>query len=605
MICNLNFKLDSILFITVFWCYGIYAAGSNPNFGLNYNIILTLIIVAYLFIINKTLSPITLNFSFKFNYNYIILSFLLVFSLLYLSLDNLRNDLVWDQLTHFRSSNIYAIKLFNSTMLFDNLYSKHFLYVINLIILIIISIIFYFYNNYKSLLSLTIVCSLFLSIRLFYILIRNGNGEPYPPFRGILYNISSALLGISSMSYRIVGVFILLISIIKLYSIINKFNNKFIVILFILNILSLDLLITTASMAEQSIFTFCILLIFMFKLISHEFSLNDHYSWLSILAISALVRSPIFIVLSIYLSYLLFLYNYSTKEKFKFFLIYLIVLPWYIQAFTFGSNANYLNGFSKYIPYDNFSLMRIYFILKNNIAIDLWIQSLSISIIFIFIITPFIIFLFIKGKLKYLINIIYFSLILVFLSLRTDHLGWQRYYIEYILPFYLLSVYLLLKFISKYSIKLAIIFIIFNIYLNCSNYKTTLNYAVKFNIQPLAEELFDITVPIRYVEKKFGLDNLMLLSVTYGEGPYILSDLKIKDIKNLVSSKNKFIKFSEFDQLNPIDLNAINEINTLIVADFQGDKNNLFNNLIMFDWKVDKIYTNNSSNNKTYIFHRN
>ena len=60
-----------------------------------------------------------------------------------------------------------------------------------------------------------------------------------------------------------------------------------------------------------------------------------------------------------------------------------------------------------------------------------------------------------------------------------------------------------------------------------------MNYAVKFNIQPLAEELFDITVPIRYVEKKFGLDNSMLLSVTYGEGPYILSDLKIKDIKNL------------------------------------------------------------------------
>jgi hypothetical protein len=244
--------------------------------------------------------------------------------------------------------------------------------------------------------------------------------------------------------------------------------------------------------------------------------------------------------------------------------------------------------------------MRFKFALAEGIALNLWLYYLPIIIVIAYLISP-IIFFFVRKKLFLLISSIQILMLYQFFSIRVDHWGVDRYQIEYIVPFSILTIYLITVKFSQYKLFIAnltlILITLLNIFLPNKHFISEKNYDIKTTI----EQLYDITDSIKWAVSNYDPSRVVVLSVTYGESPFINSGLTWSEINKLIVRRNDFIGTSEFtypgiDVINKLSNNK--DVDVILLGDCPWDKDGLLSSLIQNGWRKVVVFKNKKSGNE-------
>jgi len=603
---EITLRYQPLLLLVIFWSYGLYGAGSHPSFGIFANSIITIYILILTIIITRTFQAKSWTFAIKFT-KLELVGFIAIATILTTNnWTHLESDLVWDQLAHFRTANILTIKLLPKIANVTGDYPATYIaYLLNLLLLFFVLGSLYFSERPDGSPNIARILGAIAACRIIVIYFKGGNGEPYPPFRTFAFNLTSVLLGSNDFSGRSSSFLTLIVFLFILYLVLRSLVNKPHAALLILTISSCELIQNTAAMLEQSIFAFCILSLFLIRIASVKPGNNEELFWLAILTIGSLIRSSLIIPLLFFLIYLFFFTHKKATEKIQLLIIPAIVAPWFLQLYIFGSNAFYQPDSAKFIPFDHIPLMRIYFAIKAGVALDLWMQSNPTIFVAAYIATPLCL-LFINREYAVLIILISIAMCYSFFSIRPDHWGWNRYQVEYLLPFAFLSIHIFATQIYRKIGKplsntfLAIVFI-----LSFIPARFDLRIAEKYSIGVMAEQLYDVKNALKWAATSSNPNRIVLLSVTYGEAPFINAGFNAAEIGQLIQVRNRFlINGNEFGLPNYTQLANSTDVDLILIADCPWDRSLVINHLTSHNWTEVAHFKGNNSNNLTLAFRR-
>jgi len=435
------------VFISLFWVYGFMAYGTAESLGLAIRVAIEILLVFSCFTFLDTRQNILTNIRLK--------SFIVALaftSILAIGMTmSASSDLSGDETAHLRSAHIIAIKLGSSMLRFPPLAAANaelFYRIVTLsfisFFLVTSALIWDYYSKNRSE-RFFVPVLIIEGIRFLMVIATGGNGEPYPQLRNLINGVVTSIFGFNRFAICLIGISSLTAMLFYLYN--SKYISRAV---FYLAAYLLTVLFVSGSLfwgvfyLEQSIFTFSVItpLLLRLTLSRSKMSSTEGLNWLTILALSCLIRSVIVVPLLLLSVYLVINKIVRGQSLLKACSILSIAIPSTLQLIYIPSNARYTHGFANVIGDNQFLASRLLYYLKNGVVIDIISRHSGLLVICVYTTSAILVLFATKASLRVIIFWVslQFLMLVSFFSLRTDHLGIERYQIEYVLPFFFSAV---------------------------------------------------------------------------------------------------------------------------------------------------------------------
>ena len=514
--------------------------------------------------------------------------------------DRLNQPIVGD---HFfygkfaKAHEIYAINFLNKFVNIGDIVFKDAMHFLDLFILISVALLIRLskFIKFSFILVSILMCIALLLLR--YLVISTGGGlSPQPPFQVFPLWLSTSIFSLSDFSLRmpqLMGLIgcsflIYLVSFKKL----GRINSFFIATA----LCSFPLFIHVATLVEGSIWTsvLWILLLIQIPLCHGKNDISYWYCIFSIISIFVLLRITSFIAYPIF--FILFVFHHiSLLNKNKSLLIYaatpiLLCLPYLFISIINGTPATYISGESAFIPRDHLTFHRIAYAISSGVGVDTILSV--INPLWIFLLLG--IFILNKNEKFYLLNrfliVLFLGLALaMFFSIRPVLWSTDRYKAEYLIPFIIFGGYLIF---SKIYITLRGVFLIpilssVIIYFNLvSFFGYPHNIADRVTDQRFkraSEQVYDYSSAL-IAAKNAGLaKNTLIVGVTYGVLPQILSGFTVEEAKKSLELFKKPIRGSDWTSVDPDLVNKEPDIKLVLLTD-GGNVESIKRDLLDLGW---------------------
>ena len=584
---QINFNWSIILLFVFCWNHGIFGSVLTQNT----NIILFFISTLLMSIIISFLS----YFGLANSKNFIgfvsikgkdILHFLIYFIIIILfSYENFISYIKFDPLLHSALAHIHGVKflLYDSIFLekFENLKFNWVLAIFNLFALfglLIFALFIRWLKNINLYYAIAMIVFTFILSRI-VIYSAGGYGSGHPPFRIFPVWLTSTLFFLSDFSFKMPGIFALIILMCYLQKEMHKSIDYFSSCLFGLSIGLIPILLYSSLIVEPSIWASTIITVFLIDLYNSAMEQKfDFFKWLIIIVIGSLMRqgivalfAPFAILIILYKDYTIFSIKKIRLQSI------IIIFTWAI-FFVFSLLVG--TGGTKHIVNDSMAtnmIMNFLNTLESGIVKNAFIRDIDSHLI------PFFIFAFIpiQKNIKVFTNSIIISisfLFLLFLYTSSSAYGFDsvsRYQAEYFVPFVILGYYkfyLVIKnqFFSKtiYLLIPPLIVLLLNINSFTNNYRyrnilTKNQKEIHFGALG-SSNIFNYNKLYDYLKKKKSLGHTLFMGTKGKLFSQILSDLSISDVKKQESIFNQLPEYAQVtDIVNSLD--QIEDIKYVVV----------------------------------------
>ena len=546
----LEFNIYFFLIIVNFITYSIYAVLSKYNILLLEILINLNFIIFYYFYKKDSNEKISFYFSFKKSEIFFFLG--LLFFLVVLAFSQLKVPIFSDELATTRRATrnaYFSSFLFVNILNFDYLKTIPFKYIIqilNLIQILFVISIFYFFKKKHNILSL-----IFILIVTFILRLIIKDGVHHPPLNHIFSSIFISFFGLNHFVIRISYLIPFWIFLISIYKLIRESLSENLSMIFTLSISTFPLLLLGSVSPDYSIYS-CI--IFTYLLFYFTIKKNVDYRFcILIISIGILFRITIFT--GFILIGLSFIADYVNKKFLlinkilqlikvqKVLLLFLIFFPLLIvslggtPAFEGLDNTSPINNFLEAIE----SKILVYSLMKQ---IPSWYYL-------------FIIFILFSTRRIEIACFFIFNLIIYF-SVESGMWGEARYVLEYGVPFFLIGHFIFIKLLinkKKYLLSyfFTIMIIFFNIYdfykFPSSNISGDIIYEKGFhvitkdknkNTKYVNRPRYSYDKAYAYIGKLNAKNNTLMLGTTYGVLPQIIENYSYNEIVNILYLRNNF-----------------------------------------------------------------
>jgi hypothetical protein len=542
LILKINWPL-TMLFV-LFWTYGLHGAmASNSSiFEIGFSFYLLVIGLFFLLLGVRKKNNFTLRHSLLIKDVFIL--FLMILFWIFVTYDRLNNPLSGDQFFYSEYSKIhefFILKVLSKFLELGDIVFKIAIHLIDLMILCLLISFIYLQRFFKLpfiIVSFVLCCSIIFSR---FIIVKMGGGlNPHPSFQLFPLWLTSSLIGVSDFSFRLSQLFGLIISSFLIYIVFIKEFGRINAFFISTALCSIPILVNVATQVESSIWssiTFTVILI-------HLISMNNKpfiywFSFGAIISIAILMRITSFIVIPIFI--VLFLKHNWTALKFDkknlFYVLspFLLSMPFLLNSIFFGTPATGNSLEMGVIPKAISLFNQLWLAISSGIIIESSINIIGVGWLLMLIG----IFLRHKNEKYYLFNrilvfIFLFSALFLFFSLRQTLWGFDKYRIEFLIPFMIFGGYLLFSKVQAltgifFVIPLLSCFILFFGINGFKNYSANVNSSID-SYEPNGEVIYDYKSAL-VAAKEAGLaKNTLFVGVTYGMMPQILSGYNIEEV---------------------------------------------------------------------------
>jgi len=418
---------------------------------------------------------------------------------------------------------------------------------------------------YKPLFWIVVVV-IILSARFFSLYIGIG-GSPHPPFQLFPIWVGTSLLGISEYSLRLSQYVGLMICSGVIYWIFCEQIGRLSALILGVTVCSIPLYVHVASMVEGSGWATLIIFIVLSTII---FKAPEKFSsWFgiaSLICTFTLMRLTSFLIFPIFLFFYFSHYKKNDEliglNRFSIILLpALVCLPFFVMSVVAGTPATFIPGEAEFIAGSSSTLNRLLYALNEGVISGTSIASIG-GLWLIFILGVFI-----RDsrephylKNRFLIISLLALLIATFFSIRPVLWGADRYKAEYLVPFIMLGVTLLLLKIFDLRLKKGL-FYLFSFGLFGLGVLGFLGYPQRFEdpmigtrFQRQSEFFYDYKTALKDAQIDGFSKHLIVVGVTYGVMPQILSGYSIAEV---VASKQNYDQFYAYKRSGESVLKAL------------------------------------------------
>ena len=597
-----------VLIFVFLWSYGYQGAIGLKSFFFQIGFSLYLIgVTTYLLFIGfkkKKFSTLKLTFLIK---DFLILFFIATFWMI-IAFEKLNQPLVGDQFYHGLGAikhELFSLLILSKFINIENIIFKDAIYLVDILI-IIFSIFLIFISR---LLKFNLVSTIFLTILVLLImrfasLSLGGGMNPHPPFQLFPIWLSTSIFGLSDLTFRIaqfVGLigcsFMIHLVLVKRLGYINS-------IFAATALCSIPLFIHVSTLVEGSIWT-SILWIFLLIQIplmrGHDsiywFSLTSIISIFILLRITSFIAYPLIFILFMKYNWPLFLK--SKKDFVHFVSPFLICLPFLAVSIFIGTPGS-IGAETELVTNKFFVFNNIIYIFKSGTFFDIVLSNINAAWLF-----PILgIFIKLKDEKNYFFNraiIIVFLILAIemFFSIGPGLWGVDRYQAEYLIPFIVSGGYLFFCKIHEiwnqnFLIPLLSLFLIYSGVIGFHNYsiKPDMIGIGQDNIMRQSEQIYDYKTALIDAKNSGLAGKTLLVGVTYGALPQILSGFTIKEVKQSIEL-NKKLMFGGWLSASAELINNEPEVKLVLMTEmsFASNQDNLRKNLLLLGWKDWNIFS--------------
>lgn len=510
-----------------------------------------------------------------------------------------------------KAHEMYLVEKLQDNIFFQDMAFKNLVYSLDVLLLIIGFLILSFLNRlrtYKPLFCIAVIV-ITIGARFFSLEIGIG-GSPHPPFQLFPIWFVTSILGISDWSLRLSQLIGLIFCSGFIYW---TFRNRIGCInSLVLSIAacSIPLYMHVASMVEGSAWTTFIAVIVLTKIIFNPPKIFSSWFGVSVLiCIFTLMRLTAFLLFPIFIYFYLQQFQknnhkISLNNSLLLFTPLLLCLPFFVMSVTQGTPATYISGEAEYIAGSNLVFNRLYFALKEGI-----IYGTSFSAIGPFWLTLILGILFRDKyennylKNRVLIGLLFLIFVATFFSIRPILWGVDRYKTEYLVPFILIGVILILIKLYEWRVSRRY-FLIFAFGFIVAGSLNFMRYPQYF-IDPLAgkpfarqtEQFYDFRRALHEAQTAGFSKKLIFSGVTYGVMPQILSGYSLAEVTASQWNYDQYHGQMKLGKTIVDSIVAIPEVNMILLMDPDVEKNKA--TLIEAGW----ISWNNFPKDKGYEIH--
>lgn len=483
-----------------------------------------------------------------------------------------------------KAHELYIARLFEDSTFTQAIELKYFVHAIDALIFIAGALALYFLNRLEVRKPLFYIVAVFilLSMRFFSLAI-GIESSPHPPFQLFPIWLCTSILGVSEISLRLPQYVGLIGCSGFTYWIFRERLGSFNSLALSISICSIPLYLHVASMVEGSGWTTLLMFILITKIIfqppkdfSSWFGLSAMICIFTLMRLTAFLMFPIFIIF--YLQQRKINKNAkSPNEVFLLLLPLLVSLPFFVTSLAMGTPATYIPGEAEYISESSSALNRLLYALKGGVIYDTSISAIG-GFWLVFILGATIRDVGESAYLKnrILISALFIIFVAAFFSIRPVLWGADRYKAEYLVPFIMLGMTLIL--LKIYDLKATRrVFLLFAFGLIIVGVLGFARYPEGF-VDPLANSRFERQSEIFYDYKSAlkdarsaGLsERVILVGVTYGVMPQILSGYSLLEVKKSKRSYDQFHSQRKLGKSIGESLAVIPEIDLVLLMDPNG-----------------------------------
>ena len=558
---NISYNLYEILLFIGIWTYGLYGgfltrADSNTTLIFSSVIAIILCCLCLFFAHNEGERNLQIN-------SYSIFLTLTIFIIILILLnDGLVASFYNDQSAHTIEAFKHGIFLGQSTSSLQDYSYKSVIYFTNLIILFFLSLMMLFFRYQKNIYLKMLILILALIFMRGAIIYAGGTASTHPGLRLFPIWISSILFGINELGIRIFQILLSSTFLVYCFYSFRKRVSRISSLLLAISILTAPLFLFVTLSIEPSIYSFIIVTVFLIEIYNQFEEDRFNFSkWIFIISIGSLLRQSIFLLFfPLFIGYFL-QKNYRIKNWIKELLPFFISLSIFLVSIIVGTPSTTAldTNINPIVKIISFNYLEIFL---DSIGI-LFSLSLLIAL------TPNIR----QAKTSLLFLATFFILFLTFVN--TPFYNYEftyRYHAEYLLPFSVMGLYILIVYLEKISYNKTIIFtsvcaIIINIGLYLSIF---FNNQVTF--KTILANNFTVTEKVYAYLANQNYDNNFYY---IGNNQRILSKIIGNvSVKNSITSTDKDhfdvgtfgtnLSFDEIDQL-------IEKYKIIIIDNFSGN----------------------------------
>ena len=588
IVITINWAWVSVF--VIFWSYGYYGAVSPREIGLAWNILISfgfcvlLFLFCYLGRAHKNFYED--QFIFQRYELFVSVSFLVI--MLTLSTSSLMAPIVNDELSHSVVAKAHAVKLIpllaKKFAWLNQYLFRDILYLWDLALLALLIGCFYVLRRCDFVIRTMLIVGAFLICRLILNFLSLNVG-PHPPLRLFPLWLSSSILSSSDFSFRLpqfLGLIIFMSLVFKMTRSRLSFLNSW---LLALSFGTIPLLWHVATMPEPSIWTAIIWTLFLLAFISQNRMQEFPWSrWFTLISLFSLMRQSAFIALiPIFLAYV-FVQIQERRSGLQIdssrvlltLLPVLVMIPFLIQSFAYGTPATYVDGTATNIAHGNFTPVRVWYAFKTGIMSHIIYNSLLMP----WAVLPFFFWICFWQDQRQLFRcllILLFALttVYVFYSITPILWGNDRYQSEYVVPFACLGLYVISVTFRSFGrlatigINVFLITLCFhNIYIYKQRYVLyTHEEALPVSgISIRSEDIYDYRTALKEVKNEGFAGYTYIAGVTYGVLPEIINGFSVSE----VIMTNRMLKLPVKRNWLTLDAALVNsypEIRLVLISD--------------------------------------
>ncbi len=579
----ISFNWPYIIVFVLFWSYGYQGAIVARSIFIQIAFSVYLVSTATYFLFLGARKKELFTSQLRFLVKDIFLLGAMVAFWIVVAFDRLSQPIVGDHFYYGSASKmheIYAINVLNKFVNLGNIVFRDAIYWLDLLIIIFAALLIRLSKFIKfSFMSVSILICLPLLILRYLIISHGGGGSPHPPLQLFPLWLSTSIFGLSDLSLRapqfmgLIGCsFLIYITSLKKLGRTNSF--------FIATALcSIPLFIHVATLVEASIWTSVLWIILLIQIpLSQERNITYWTCIFSVISIFVLLRLTSFLAYPIFLI-LFIIYNRALLDKSKQALIYVaspifLCLPFLVVSILHGTPATYTAGESAFIPNDYSTLHRIAYALSSGVVMETALSTINSSWLFLL----FGVFLKFKNEQYYWFNrflIVVFLIIatVLFFSIRPILWGTDRYKAEYLVPFIIFGAYLFfskIQTIPKSNIFIPLLSSVM-IYFGVAGFQDYPNNIADRvgdkRFKRDSEQIYDYKSAL-IAAKNAGLaKNTLMVGVTYGVLPEILSGYTIDEVEKSVEILEKPIRDLDWTSVSPKLVNKQPDIKLVLISD--------------------------------------
>jgi len=604
---NMSLNWPYILIFVFLWSYAYQGAiGLKSSvFQLGFSAYLAGVSIYLLFLGIQKKEFSTLKFTFLIKD--ILILFLMVVFWTIVSFDKLNQPIVGDHFYHGLGAikhELFSLLILSKFINIENIIFKDAIYFLDILIIIFFVLIIFISRHIKfNLISASILtCAVLLVLR--YIALTFGGGmNPHPPLQLFPIWLSTSIFGLSDLSFRFAQFIGLIACSYMIYMVSIRRLGRVNSIFAATALCSIPLFIHVSTLVEASIWTSILWVFILIQIPSmygrssiYWFSLTSVISIFVLLRITSFIAYPLILILFMKYNWPLFLKN--KKDFVRLMSPFLICLPFLSVSIIFGTPGS-IGSETELISKDYLVFNHIIYVLKSGSFIEIVLSNMNAAWLLLLLG----IFIKLENEKNYFFNriiiILFFILVIeMFFSIGPGLWGTDRYQAEYLVPFIILGGYLLFSKINtiwkqNFLIPLFSFFLIYSGVIGFHNYSTKPNMIGQGNISiRQTEQIYDYKTAL-IAAKNAGLaGKTLLVGVTYGALPQILSGFTIKEVKESIEL-NKKLMFGGWSSASAELINNEPEIKLVLMTEmsYASNQDNLRKNLLLLGWKDWNIFS--------------